>query len=119
MDELSWQWIAFGATVPAVVGVLAAIPLWRKDQMILGNVAGTVVLLGSALGLILREYGEIDRVTKRCLEAGDVCWPDPPAFTRFAIYASVAILESALLFFLSLRVEKRRRYGDYAPEWRR
>jgi hypothetical protein len=119
VNELSWQWIALGATGPAVLSVLAAFPFWRKDQMVLGNIAGTIILLGSALGLIMREYGEIDRVTKACLEAGDVCWPQPSAFMRFSIYASVGILESALLFFFSVRVEKRKRSRDYAPEWRR
>jgi hypothetical protein len=119
VTELNWQWIALGATVPAVASVLVALPFWRREQMILGNIAGTVLLLGSAIGLILREYGEIDAVTKRCLEAGDVCWPEPSAFTRFAIYASVGILETAILFFFSVQVEKRRRRRDYAPEWRR
>jgi hypothetical protein len=38
---------------------------------------------------------------------------------RFAIYASVGVLESALLFSLSLKIEKYRRGRDYAPEWRR
>jgi hypothetical protein len=119
VNELNWQWIALGAAVPAVVSVLAAVPFWRKDQMILGNVAGTVVLLGAALGLILREHSEIDVATKACLDAGATCFPEPGAFTRFAIYASIGVLESALLFSLSLVIERRRRARDYAPEWRR
>jgi hypothetical protein len=119
VNELNWPWIALGAAIPAVVSVLVAIPFWRKDQMILGNIAGTVVLFGSALGLILREHGEIDRVTKACLQAGATCFPEPSAFTRFAIYASIGVLESALLFSLSLKIERRRRGRDYAPEWRR
>jgi hypothetical protein len=119
VNELNWPWIALGAAAPAVVGVLVAIPFWRKDQMILGNIAGTVVLLACALALILREHGEIDRATKACLEAGSTCFPEPSAFMRFAIYASVGVLESALLFSLSLKIENHRRGRDYAPEWRR
>jgi hypothetical protein len=119
VNELNWPWIALGAAIPAVVSVLVAIPFWRKDQMILGNIAGTVVLFASALGLILREHSEIDLATKACLEAGATCFPEPSAFMRFAIYASIGVLESALLFSLSLKIEKRRRGRDYAPEWRR
>ena len=48
----------------------------------------------------------------------ETCWPVPSAFTRFAIYASVALLEVIVLFSLSMVVEKRMRNRDYAPEWR-
>jgi hypothetical protein len=116
---LNWNWIALGLAVPPVAGLLAAIPLWRRDQYILGNIAGTVVLFASALALIFREYVEIDLATAACLDAGTTCFPEPAAFTRFAIYASIGLLEIFTLFALSLNVERRRRRRDYAPEWRR
>ena len=86
--------------------------------MIFGNIAGTVIIFGSAFGLIMREYVEIDRMVHACLEAGDVCLPEPSAFTRFAIYAFIGLIEVFALFTLSLRAEKKRRDRDYAPEWR-
>lgn len=116
---LNWAWIALGLVVPPVLAVAAAIPLWRREQFILGNIAGTVLIFASALALIFREYVEIDLVTTACLEAGTTCFPEPSAFTRFAIYASGGLLEIFGLFALSLSVEQRRRRRGYAPEWRR
>ena len=86
--------------------------------MIFGNIAGTAIIFGSAFALIMREYVELDRLVRACLEAGDVCFPEPSAFTRFAIYAFIGLVEVFVLFSLSLRVEKKRRDRDYAPEWR-
>jgi len=118
MNELSWSWIALALTVPSLIGVLVAIPFWRKGQMILGCIAGTAVILSTAIGLILREYVELDRLVNDCLDAGTTCFPNPGAFTRFAIYACIGLLEVFGLFTLSLLVEERIRRRDYAPEWR-
>lgn len=118
MSGLSWWWIALELTVAPAAGLLLAAPLWRRGQMILGSVAGTVVLFGTSVGLILREYAEVDRATLACLDAGYTCWPEPSAFARFAIYASIALIEVFALFWISLSVERRQRRRGYAPEWR-
>ncbi len=118
MNTLAWFWITLELTVTPLVAFLVAFPFWRQGGMIFGNIAGTVVIFGSAFGLIMREYVEIDRIVNACLEAGDVCWPEPSAFTRFAIYAFIGLIEVFALFTLSLRAEKKRRDRDYAPEWR-
>ncbi|MEP6915891.1 MAG: hypothetical protein ABJC89_09595 [Acidobacteriota bacterium] len=118
MHQLNWFWITLELTAPPVAALLFAFPFWRKGGMIFGNIAGTVVIFGTAFGLIFREYAELDRATKACLDAGFVCWPMPGAFTRFAVYASVGLLEVFALFVLSLSVERRLRNRDYAPEWR-
>ena len=118
MHELSFSWIALALTVPPLAGVLLALPFWRKGQMILGSIAGTAVIFASAMGLILREYVELDRIVNDCLDAGTTCWPEPSAFTRFAIYACIGLLEVFALFTLSLIVEERVRRRHYAPEWR-
>lgn len=119
MTGLNWNWIALGLTVPPILGLLAALPLWRKESYILGNIAGTVLIFAAALALIFREYVEIDLITTACLDAGTTCFPEPSAFARFAVYASAGLLEIFALFGLSLTVERRRRRRDYAPEWRR
>ena len=116
---LNWFWISIMATVPMVVAVILALPFWRSRQMTFGSIVGTVVIFGTAIGLILREYVELDRISQDCLDAGAVCWPEPSAFTRFAIYAFIGLLEVFGLFFWSLKVEERRRRRDYAPEWQR
>lgn len=119
MKGLYWNWIALGATVPAVVSVMVAYPFWRKNQGTFGCIVGSVVIFGTAIALIMREYLEIDRVTKVCLDAGTMCWPEPSPFARFAVYAFVGLIEVILLFALSIKVEERIRSRDYAPEWRR
>jgi hypothetical protein len=118
MNELNWSWIALALTAPLLVGGLIAFPIWQKGQPILGNLAGTIIVFGTAVALILREHVELDRVSQACLDRGVVCWPDPSAFTRFAIYAFIALFEVMVLFMLSLRVEAKLRRRGYAPEWR-
>jgi hypothetical protein len=116
---LNWFWIALAATAPALAAVAAATPFWRKGQMIFGSIVGTAVIFASAIAMILREYVELDHLTQQCLDAGTVCWPEPSAFTRFAIYAFIGLVEVFALFTLSLVIEERVRRRGYAPEWRR
>lgn len=117
MQGLNWYWIALELAVPPPVALLAAYLFWRKEQMIFGNIVGTAVLFGAAFALILREHAELDMMVRRCLDQGLVCWPDPSAFTRFAICAFIALFEVFALFSLSLVVEERIRRRDYSPEW--
>ncbi len=119
MEGLAWRWIALLATVPPFVALLVALPIWRLGAMILGNIAGSMVIFGSALALILREHTVLDRAVQACLAAGDPCWPEPSAFTRYAIYAFISVVEVIALFIVSLVAERRMRRGDYSPEWRR
>jgi hypothetical protein len=119
VNGLNWYWISIMATAPPIVAVLLALPFWRSRQMTFGSIIGTAVIFGTAMGLILREYVELDRIAQDCLDAGTICWPDPSAFTRFALYASIGLVEVFMLFFFSLKFEERRRRRDYAPEWQR
>ena len=119
MHHLNWYWIALELTAAPVMGLLVTLPFWRAGAMIFGNLTGTAVILGWGFALILREYVEIDRPSKPVSTTGVVCFPDPSAFTRFAIYASIAMIEVFVLFSVSLMVERRMRERDYAPEWRR
>ena len=68
--DLSWRWIVLMLTVPPVAGALAAYPWWRKREMILGNLAGTIVIFGAAVALIVRESLELNRAITKCLDAG-------------------------------------------------
>ena len=103
----------------AVLALLLAVPFWRKAEMIFGNIVGSGLVLGWAIVLILLEYIEVDRSVQACLDAGTTCWPEPSAFARFAIYASIGMAEVFLIFTISLAVERRISNRNYAPEWRR
>lgn len=118
MNGLNWYWISIMATAPFVVGLLLAYLFWRKSEAIFGNLAGTAVIFTSAFAMIWREHVEIDRIVQACLDAGTTCWPEPAAFTRFAIYAFIGLIEVFVVFLVSLRFEERIRRRDYAPEWR-
>jgi len=119
VDRLSWFWIAMMVVVPPCFAVAAAALGWRKQEMILGNLAGATVIFAAALALIFRESIILDRITQQCLEDGVTCWPQPSAFVRYAIYAGIGLIEVMALFLASLKVEKRMQQRLYAPEWRR
>jgi hypothetical protein len=118
MNGLAWNWIAVELTLVPLVGLLLALPLWVRDQPIFGNIAGAVVIFGAAFGLILREHLHMDALVRKCIDDGMPCFPHPEAFTRFAIYAFIALFEVILLFLYSLRVERNRRNRGYDPQWR-
>ena len=90
------------AIVPPLSGVLLGYPFWKRSQPILGNLAGSVVIFGSALVLILRESVELDRLTRQCIDAGYYCIPPPPGYSSYAIYRLLALFEVVALFTLSL-----------------
>jgi len=115
---LNCLWIAIAATVPAVAGLLIAIPFWRRSEAIFGNIVGTAIIFAFAFGMIWREHVELDRIVQACIDAGTVCWPEPAAFTRFSMYAFIGLMEVFMVFTISLRIEERARRRDYAPEWR-
>ena len=119
VDTLSWYWITLQLTAVPLLGLLVTIPFWRRAEMIFGNIVGSAVILGWAIALIFREYVDVDRTVQACIDAGTTCWPEPSAFARFAIYASIGLGEVFVLFTLSLAVERRISNRDYAPEWRR
>ncbi|MBS1818793.1 MAG: hypothetical protein JSU08_12745 [Acidobacteria bacterium] len=118
VQGLRWGWIGVALVAPLVAGLLVAWPIWWSGQPILGNIAGSIVIFGAAVGLIMREHAELDQVVQACIEAGTTCWPDPSAFTRFAIYAFIGLAQVIALFTISISVETRQRRRRYAKEWR-
>jgi hypothetical protein len=118
VNELNWFYIAVQAIAPPAAAFLVALPFWLKEQPIFGNLAGSAILFGAAFALILREHVELDRQIMSCFEQGMVCFPNPPAFTRYAIYGFIALFEVIVLFLVSLKVEVRLRRRGYDPQWR-
>ena len=118
LTSLNWYWMGIGLTVPLLLALLVALPFWRTRQMTFGSIVGTTVIFVSGVGLIFREYVELDRIVRSCLDQGFVCWPVPSVFTRCAIYAFIALGEIFVLFTVGLLVGERVRRRDYSPEWR-
>ena len=117
-EGLNWTWITLMAVAPLPVALAVAFPIWRAKQPILGNLAGTAIIFGTALALILRESVEIAALVHRCLDAGYSCWPHPPVIVRHAVYATIGFVQVIALFMISLKVEKDIRRQHYSPEWR-
>ena len=65
----------------SVCGGLIALPIWLKEQPILGNLAGSTAIFGAAIALIMREHVELVSLAQACLDRGFVCWPVPSAFS--------------------------------------
>lgn len=118
MTGLNWFWILFAVLVPPLAGGAVAYPIWRTGQSIFGNIVGSAVIFAVAIGLIMREHVELDRIVQACLDRGTTCWPDPSAFTRFAIYAFIGLFHVIVLFTVSVRVDAALRRRRYDPEWR-
>ena len=119
MSQWPWYWIGVQLVVPPIVGGLLALPFWRKDQAIFGNIFGTVIIFSAAFALIMREHIELDRLIRQCFDSGqDVCSPDPSAFARFALFSFIALFQVIMLFSVSLKVDEKMRRRGYAPEWR-
>jgi len=119
MNQLNWYWIVVQAIAPPLVGGLIALPFWRRDQAIFGNIFGTVVIFGAAFALIMREHIELDVLIRQCFDSGEqICSPNPSAFARFAIYSFIALFQVIALFSLSLKVDEKMRRRGYSPEWR-
>jgi hypothetical protein len=116
--HLNWSWIALAVAIPSLAGGAVAYPMWLKGHPILGNLTGTAMIFGAAVGFILRERIDLDLAAQACLDRGFVCFPDPTAFTRFAIYAFIGLIQVMVLFTVSLKVETKLRRRGYAPEWR-
>lgn len=117
-DHLSWAWIVLSAILPLILGVLVAFPFWRKAQPIFGNLVATAVIFTWGIAMIMREHVQLDRLIQACADEDALCWPHPDPFTRFAIYASIALVEVIAIFWVSLRVEEKLRRRGYDPEWR-
>lgn len=118
MIGLNWNYIGMMASAPLVAGLVVAYLFWRRSESIFGNLAATGIIFTSAFAMIWREHLQIDAAVQQCLDAGFACFPQPSAFTRFAIYAFIGLIEVFIVFMLSLKMELRQRRRDYAPEWR-
>ena len=120
---MDWRWIVVGLTIPTAIGLLVALPVWWKaKEPVFGGIAGAFPIAVAVVALIGREYIGLERYNQACrvlLRQHIVCPPPwPEAFTRFAIYCFLGLLETGLLFLLSQSVETRRQRREFEGAWR-
>jgi len=120
---MNWRWIALAFTVPLALGILAAIPIWRRaKEPIIGGILGAFPVFICVVALIGREFIELQVFNHQCralLRQHIVCHePSPDAFTRFGIYCFIGMAQVFVLFILSQVVEGRRREGEFDLAWR-
>ena len=116
---MSWYWIAVALIAPTVLGFLTAWPLWRNGQGTFGSTVGASVIFMCAAALIGREYTELERLSEACIEAtGYECIFSPSAFTRFAIYAAIGLVEVFLLFDQGIKADRRAYRRQFPSEWK-
>ena len=120
---MDWRWVGVALTIPTVLGLLIALPVWWKaKEPIVGAMLGAFPIAVAVVALIGREYIELERFNQQChflLMEHVVCPPpSPEAFTRFGIYCFIGMLETGLLFVISLRVETHRQRKEFEGAWR-
>jgi len=107
---MSHFWLAVVASVPFGAGLLVAWPFWKKgvkDEI--GTIVGAFVVFACALGLVGRDYIEMEGILRRCVALEIGCRFYPGDFTRYAIYAGIAMVQTFVLFMTGLKIEERRR----------
>ena len=70
---------------------------------------GAFVVFACALGLVGRDYIEMEGILRRCVALEIGCRFYPGDFTRYAIYAGIAMVQTFVLFMTGLKIEERRR----------
>jgi hypothetical protein len=105
---VDWVALAFVATVPLALAVLAARHFWRRQQGELGLAIGTGIILAGAILGFANEYVRVTRENIACVDAGlTVCVHTPTAFMRYAICGAIAFAEVIGLFTANLYIEER------------
>src|SRR5262245_17313381 len=108
--EMHILWIGVASTLPLLVALLAAWPIWARgvgDEI--GSIAGAGVIFVFVIVFIGREFAEIQQLSEQCRAANIGCRFVPAPFTRYAIYAIVGMAEVFVVFVVGLWKEERMR----------
>ena len=108
--------VAVGAAT--LLGFLVAWPLWRMGHGTFGSTVGASVIFICGAIFIGLEYTELERMSAACLEeTGYDCVFSPSAFTRFAVYAGIALIEVFVLFDRGISADRRAYRKRFPSEW--
>ena len=118
-DTMSWLWIAVALVLPFGLAVIVAWPFWGRSRDSLGSGVGSLLILALTVVFVGREYIHLQQFTEACIAAEMTCRFHPEPFTRFGIYAFIAMAQIGALFAVSAAVEHRIENASFAKEWQR
>jgi hypothetical protein len=104
---MSWTQILVALTLPTAAGLLAAAPLWRWKQIIVGNAVGAGVAFGLTIALIGLSYVTQQRENEQCAAGLIHCVSRVDAHMPFLLYAFMGIVDACAIFWVGLVVEER------------
>lgn len=112
---MGWDQLLVAFVLPTLLGRLAAWPLWRRRQWIVGNAVGVGVLFTTVIFLIGSAYVEQQRANQDCVAGLIPCVSRVDAHMPFLTYALIAMIDACLLFWWALKAEER----DAPQGWQR
>jgi hypothetical protein len=104
---MTWGEVFVALTLPAGLGLLAAWPLWRWKQFIVGNAVGAGIAFVLTIGLIGLSYVTQQRENEQCAAGLIHCVSRVDAHMPFLLYALIGIVDACAIFWLGLIVEER------------
>lgn len=104
---MSWVHILIALGLPTGLGLLAAWPLWRFKQFIVGNAVGAGVAFAIVVGLIGIAFVTQQRENQQCIQGLIACVSRVDAHMPFLIYAFIGIVDACAIFWVGLVVEER------------
>jgi hypothetical protein len=118
---MNWLWVWVAVVVPGVLGLLITLACFAfrpKVDSTIAAVLGSAAVFALCIGLIGREYTDIERLSQACFAAEIACTIYPESGIRYGIYMGIALVQVFVLFMLSLWMEERNRRGEFAGSWR-
>jgi hypothetical protein len=108
-------WPTIAVVVPTLLGLAAAWLFWRRRQIIIGNTIGSGVVFAAILLTMGREYVAQERLMQLCRQRLGPCPRD--GYMAFLVFASIAFIDVAVIFWVSLSVEERARRTTNYSDW--
>jgi hypothetical protein len=113
---MNWSRLAIAAVLPMLAVLPVALALWRKQQPIVGNAIGALVLFMGFLFFGGSEYVDGLAYRKWCQEMNQPCpISDPSDFVKIMAFGIVTMVQIMGLFLVSDVVANRNRRGR-APQ---
>lgn len=114
---MNWTEILIALALPTGLGLLAAWPLWRWKQIVVGNAVGAGVAFALTIGLIGLSYVAQQRENEQCAAGLIHCVSRVNAHMPFLLYAFIGVLDACAIFWIGLIAEERQapKTWQYAP----